>query len=51
MKPDDLNDEELLYLVGETDKQLFEAGSDIRRYRREAIQLRFADLRVAIYSL
>lgn len=31
MKPNDLNDEELLYIVGQADKQLFDAGADIRR--------------------
>ncbi len=33
MKPDDLSDEQLLYIVGKADKQLFDAGADIgRRY-------------------
>jgi len=31
MKPDDLDDEQLLYLVGTTDKELFDAGMDIKR--------------------
>ncbi|MBY5649958.1 hypothetical protein HFO45_17070 [Rhizobium leguminosarum] len=38
MKPDDLSDEELLYVVGHADKQLFEAGSDIRRRQWEVPQ-------------
>lgn len=31
MNPDDLDDEQLLYLVGTTDKELFDAGMDIKR--------------------
>jgi hypothetical protein len=31
MKPDDMNDEQLLYLVGTTDKELFDAGMDIKQ--------------------
>jgi len=31
MNPDDLNDEQLLYLVGSTDKQLFDEGMDIKQ--------------------
>jgi hypothetical protein len=31
MKPDDLDDEKLLYLVGTTDKELFDAGMDIKQ--------------------
>ncbi|WP_174019796.1 hypothetical protein G6L89_000460 [Agrobacterium fabrum] len=38
MRLDDLSDEELLYLVGKADKQLFEAGSDIRRRQWEVPQ-------------
>lgn len=35
MTPDDLDDEQLLYLVGQKDKALFEAGADIRRRQFE----------------
>jgi hypothetical protein len=31
MKPDDLDDEQLLYLVDTTDRELFDAGMDIKR--------------------
>jgi hypothetical protein len=31
MRPDDLDDEQLLHLVGTTDKELFDAGMDIKR--------------------
>lgn len=31
MKPDDIHDENLLYLVGTTDKELFDAGEDIKQ--------------------
>lgn len=31
MKTDDLNDEQLLFLVGNTDKELFDSGIDIKR--------------------
>jgi hypothetical protein len=31
MKPDDPNDEQLLYLVGTTDKELFDTGMDIKQ--------------------
>lgn len=31
MKPDDIPDENLLYLVGTTDKKLFDAGEDIKQ--------------------
>jgi hypothetical protein len=31
MKPDDLDDEQLLYLVGTTDKEFFDAGMDIQK--------------------
>lgn len=31
MKPDDIPDENLLYLVGTTDKELFDAGEDIKQ--------------------
>jgi hypothetical protein len=31
VKPDDLDDEQLLYLVRSTDKELFDAGMDIKR--------------------
>ena len=38
MKPDDLDDEQLLYLVGTTDKELFDAGMDINRRAWEVPQ-------------
>ncbi len=38
MTPDDLDDEELLYIVGTTDKELFEAGADIKRRYLEVPQ-------------
>jgi hypothetical protein len=31
MNPEDLDDAQLLYLVGTTDKELFDAGMDIKR--------------------
>ena len=31
MNPDELDDEQMLYLVGTTDKELFDAGMDIGR--------------------
>ena len=38
MTPDDLDDEVLLYIVGQTDKRLFEAGVDIRHRQMEVIR-------------
>src|SRR5690349_9031376 len=31
MKPDDLDEEQLLYLIGTTDKELFDAGMNIKQ--------------------